>query len=495
MLVTSRSEVPMQKVYLLVRTLCREAANEGDGVGEILGSTQDAGDVVVGSHGRRASLTLLAVCLGFFMILLDGSALNVALPSMQRDVGGSMSALQWLINIYTIPLASLLLTAGVLADRAGSRRVFVWSLAGFTLASLLCALSPTLAVLTAFRCLQGIAAAGVLPTTLAIIARNYPDPMERARAIMMWGATGSIALVVGPIGGGIATEVLGWRAIFLVNVPVGIVALGLSIRYADETDRRRGESFDFTGQILAILGLVLLVAGLIESGEHGWSSPLTLGLIGLSVPALVGFVLVELRVPAPMLPLDIFRRAAFSASIACGFAFQFGAYGLQFVVALNLQQHWAYSPLRAGMFMVPFATLWTLGTLVLNRRWAAKGMRWLMTTGGGIALIGAVGCLFVGGAETWPVLLIATAIVGLGAGILGPSCNGAAMAAIDRQFAGMASGVLNTSRQVGMAIGIACLGSLLATFGFEGGLRISAALVGIGFAAIIGLSARYLRDM
>lgn len=444
--------------------------------------------------GRRASLTLTAVCLGFFMILLDGSALNIALPSIQRDISGSLASLQWLINIYTIPLASLLLTAGVLADRVGSRRVFVWSLAGFTSASLLCALSPGMSALVVFRCLQGVAAAGLLPTTLAIIARNYPDPAERARAIMMWGATGSIALVVGPIGGGIITELLGWRAIFLVNLPVGVAALWLTIRYARETDRRAGESFDFLGQVLAIAGLVFLVAGLIESGELGWSAPLAVALIGASIPALVGFAFVELKSPAPMLPFSVFRRAAFSASIASGFAFQFGAYGLQFVVVLYLQQQWGYSALQAGLFMVPFASLWTLGTLVLNRRWAPRGMRWMMMVGGVIAVLGTVVCVFVGSRNAWPLLMIGTAITGLGAGILGPSCNGAAMAAIDRQFAGVASGVLNTSRQIGMAIGIACLGALLATFGFTAGLRLAAILVALGFAIIVGLSARYLRD-
>ena len=171
------------------------------------------------SASRVQALALTAVCLGFFMILLDGSALNIALPAIERDIGGSIAALQWLVNIYTVPLASLLLTAGVLADRVGSRSVFLWSLGGFTAASLLCAISPNLGLLMAFRCLQGIAAAGLLPTTLAIIARTYPDPIARAKAITMWGATGGIALVAGPIGGGLLTEFIGWRSIFFVNVP------------------------------------------------------------------------------------------------------------------------------------------------------------------------------------------------------------------------------------------------------------------------------------
>ena len=256
---------------------------------------------------KHAAYALFSVCLGYFMVLLDGSALNIALPSIQQDIHGSLATLQWLVNSYTIPLACLLLTAGALADRAGSRRVFLVALAGFVLMSLACALSIDARMLIIGRALQGISAAGVLPTTLAIIARSYPVLADRAKAITAWGATGGIALVLGPIGGGWLTQSLGWRAIFLVNVPVGLLALGLSFRYAKETERRAVASYDLLGQVTAIAGLGLTVAALIEGGARGWDDRVTLllGTGGLLALALFGFV--ENRAQSPMLPFRMFR--------------------------------------------------------------------------------------------------------------------------------------------------------------------------------------------
>jgi len=187
----------------------------------------------------RPRLALAAICMGFFMILLDGSALNVALPQVQRDMHGSLAAVQWVVNVYTVPLASLLLMAGSVADRAGAKRLFVYSLAGFTVASLVCAGSPTLAILVLARAIQGVAAAGVLPTTLTLIARMYVDPTARARAITLWGGTGGIALVAGPLGGGALSEAFGWRSIFLINIPFGVATVFLAHRYLSETPTRR----------------------------------------------------------------------------------------------------------------------------------------------------------------------------------------------------------------------------------------------------------------
>ncbi|MEV4208299.1 MFS transporter [Nocardia salmonicida] len=438
------------------------------------------------------SAALTAICLGFFMILVDGSALNIALPSIRTEAGGSMAAMQWLVNVYTIALAALLLSAGTLADRLGARRVFVWALGGFTVASLVCAVSTSLPMLLVARSVQGIFAAGVLPTTLAIIARTYPDATRRARAITVWGATGGIALVAGPIGGGLLTESLGWRAIFFINVPIGASALWLTWRHIAETTRRGDESFDWVGQLLAIAGLGALIGGLIKGGDRGWSSPLTLLLLVASVLALLGFAWAESRVPSPVLPLAIFRNKSFAASIANGFAFQFGAYGLQFMLAIFLQSQWGYDARTTGLFFLPFAMLWTFATLVLNRLWSGRGMRWLLVTGSLIAVAGAVVCSAVGDPTSWPVLLVGSAVVGLGCGLFGPSCNGAAMAAADPRYAGLASGVLNTSRQIGMAIGIALLGACLVLPNPILGVRIGSTLTVACFLAIALLSSHYV---
>nr|BFD87088.1 MFS transporter [Streptomyces sp. Xyl84] len=441
---------------------------------------------------RRTALALAAVCLGFFMILLDGSALNIALPAIERDVHGSMAALQWVVTVYTIPLASVLLTAGSISDRWGARRLFVSSLAGFTAASLLCAVSPNLTVLVVARFLQGLAAGGLLPTTLAIIARSYPVPNERAKAITVWGATGGLALVTGPIAGGALTELLSWRSIFLINVPVGLITLYLAQRYAGETPRREARSADLSGQLTGIIALSATVAYLIEGGSLGWLAPVPLVLLVTAVVTAITFVAVESRSRHPMLPLAVFRRAAFSASVTNGFAFQFGGYGIQFVLAIYLQQQWGMSAEKTGLYFLPFGTAWVFGTIVLNRRLVHRGPRFLLWTGALSSFVGSTLLLGVSDQGTWPLFAIGTGLTGLGCGVFSPSLNAAALLAIDPAYAGLGSGVLNTARQGGMALGVALLGSLAGMHDAMLGLRVSVVLVALCFLAIIGLSVRYV---
>jgi EmrB/QacA subfamily drug resistance transporter len=441
---------------------------------------------------RRTALALAAVCLGFFMILLDGSALNIALPSLQREFNGSIAALQWIVNAYTIPLASVLLTAGNLGDRWGSRRVFSWSLALFTLASLACATSPNLTFLVLFRVLQGIAAGGLLPTTLAIIARTYTNPIERAKAITIWGATGGIALMSGPLLGGALTDLFGWRWIFLINVPVGLLTLFLAVRFVRETPPRSAPSLDLPGQITGVLALTGLVAGLIEGGELGWTSPVVLVL--LTTAALAGglFGFIESRTPHPMLPMAMFRRTAFGASVSNGFAFQFGAYGMQFMLALYLQNIWGLSAGQTGLIFLPFGISWVFGTIVLNRRLISRGPRWLLWTGASVSLLGALLLLGVTGPQTWVLFMVGTALVGLGCGVFSPSLNAAAMLSVDPQFAGLGSGVLNTARQVGMAVGVALLGVLAVLSNPIVGMHAGMIVVAACFLAIVALSLRFV---
>ncbi|MGM9444724.1 MFS transporter [Streptomyces murinus] len=455
-------------------------------------SAHSAPSAAPASEARHSALALAAVCLGFFMILLDGSALNVALPAVERDVHGSMAALQWVVTIYTIPLAALLLTAGSVSDRWGARRLFVSSLAGFTTASLLCALSPNLTVLVVARFLQGIAAGGLLPTTLAIIARTCPDPLERAKAITVWGATGGLALVAGPLGGGALTELLGWRSIFLINVPVGLVTLHLARRHARETARRESRAADLPGQLTGIVALSASVAYLIEGGSLGWAAPVPLLLLAVSAITAVAFVAVEARSPHPMLPLAVFRRSAFSASVANGFAFQFGGYGLQFMLAIYLQQQWGLSAERTGVYFLPFSVAWVFGTIVLNRRLVHRGPRFLLWTGALSSFVGSALLLGVADRGTWPLFIVGTGLTGLGCGVFSPSLNAAALLAIDPAYAGLGSGVLNTARQVGMAMGVALLGSLIGMHDTLLGLRLSVVLVAACFFAVIALSVRYV---
>jgi len=455
-------------------------------------ATTTAAPAVPATRQGRPGLALAAVCLGFFMILLDGSALNIALPAVQQEMHGSISALQWVVNIYTIPLASVLLTAGNISDRWGARRLFIWSLIFFTGASLLCALSSSLGFLVAARGLQGIAAGGLLPTTLAIIARTYPDPIERAKAITLWGATGGLALVAGPIGGGVLTEVLGWRSIFLINVPVGLVTIFLTVRYASETQTRAAKSLDLAGQIVGVLTLSALVAALIEGGALGWASPLTLGLSAAAVLGIVAFFVIEKRSSHPMLPLAIFRRHAFTASITNGFAFQFGGYGMQFMLAIFVQEHWHLTAAQTGLLFLPFSISWVFGTIVLARQLVSRGPRWLLWTGATSSLIGALLVLGISDESSWPLLAVGTAFVGLGCGVFSPSLNAAALLSIDPNFTGLGSGVLNTARQIGMAVGVALLGAFVAIQDQLAGARLGMALVALCFLTIVVLSIRYV---
>jgi EmrB/QacA subfamily drug resistance transporter len=439
----------------------------------------------------REGMALAAVCLGFFMILLDGSALNVALPAIEKDVGGSISALQWVVNVYTIPLAAVLLTAGSLADRWGARRVFVSALIGFTIASLWCALSPSLGMLVVARFMQGLAAGGLLPTTLAIIARTFPDPVERVKAITIWGATGGMALVSGPIGGGLLTDAFGWRSIFVINVPVGVLTALLAARYVRETPRRDTRT-DLPGQLTGIVALAALVGYLIEGGPLGWAAPVPLVVLAVGLAASVAFMTIEARSAHPMLPLAVFRRAAFSASITNGFAFQFGGYGLQFMLAIYLQQHWHISALKNGAYFLPFSVAWVFGTIVLARRLVPLGPRALLWIGALFSFVGTLLLLGVEHPDSWPLFAVGSGLVGLGCGIFSPSLNAAAMMSIDPAYAGLGSGVLNTARQVGMAMGVALLGSLIAMHDALLGLRISILLVAACFLSIIVLSLRYV---
>ncbi|MER5432061.1 MFS transporter [Streptomyces sp. NPDC002588] len=446
---------------------------------------------LLSSDPPSSGAALVAVCLGFFMILLDGSALNVALPSIEHDVHGSISALQWVVNIYTIPLASVLLTAGSLADRWGARRLFLSSLATFTFASLLCALSPTLGLLVAARFLQGVAAGCLLPTTLAIIARTYPDQLERARAITVWGAIGGVALVVGPIAGGFLTDLCGWRSIFAINVPVGLITVFLAHRHARETPRRDARP-DLPGQLTVIVALSAAVAYLIEGAPLGWAAPLPLALLTASVLSVAAFVAAETRTSCPMLPLAVFRRAAFTASITNGFVFQFGGYGLQFMLAIYIQRQWGVSPLRTGVYFLPFGIAWVFGTIVLNRRLVALGPRTLLWAGATVSFAGTLLLLGVQGRDTWLPFTVGTVLAGLGCGIFAPSLNAAALMSIDPAYVGLGSGILNTARQIGMAMGVALLGSLIGMRDALFGLRVGAVLVAVCFLAIVVLSLCYV---
>ena len=430
-------------------------------------------------------LAMTAVCLGFFMVLMDSSALNVALPQIRSEFAGGLAQLEWTVNSYTITMAAFLLGGGALADRLGARRLFEVSLLVFIASSAACAASPDVGALIAARAVQGVAAGGLLPASLAAIASMYPDPARRAQAFTVWGGVSSLALVLGPVVGGTLTAVVGWRAIFLINVPIGLLAV-LLCRWKVPPSPTRPASLDPAGQFAAVLVIGCGIGALVESGSHGWTTPLSLGLLAATALGALGFVLAERAAAHPVLPLGVLRRPGFAAGLLIGAMFQFGAYGSQFAISLYLQGHWGLGALGAGLSFVPFAVCWTFASFVLARAVSRTGPRLLLIGGAATAAVGALALLPLGGGRDWWVFVAGSCLLGLGAGLMGPSLPTVVLQSLPPDQAGLASGSLNALRQVGGAVAIALFGPVLAGSG-SGGLRICLALVALGFLAIAGV--------
>jgi EmrB/QacA subfamily drug resistance transporter len=436
---------------------------------------------------------LAAICAGMFMVTLDGVALNLALPSIQREFHGTLSQLEWVVTAYTLPLASLLLTTGALGDRWGARRLFIASLLAFSLTSLACALSPSLPWLIASRALQGTAAAGLLPMVLSLVAKGWQDKQQRARAVNTLAVAGAAAMVIGPLGGGLMTQVLGWPSIFVINVPIGLLGAFLARRHLRESPLRSAP-LDSPGVIAGSLALTALMAGLIEGNTLGRTHPVVIALVTAGVVGLGIFIRIEQRVRHPVLPLQIFRNRSFTAASASGFAFQFSCYGLLFMLALFVQTAWNRSPLQAGMLLLPFAIGTIVTTMLLNPLLLKRGPRWMLWAGSSLAMAGGIVTLMISTPDTWPVLVAGTVMIAVGTGIYSPTLNVVATTSVDPAYAGLASGVYNTLRQIGMAIGIAVLGSLVggsipALTGVHAGLL----LVIASTAGIVILSLRYIK--
>jgi EmrB/QacA subfamily drug resistance transporter len=440
------------------------------------------------------AMGLAAICAGMFMVTLDGVALNLALPSIQHEYHGSVSQLEWVVTAYTLPLASLLLTTGALGDRWGARRLFIASLLAFSLTSLACALSPSLAWLIASRVLQGTAAAGLLPMVLSLVAKGWQDKALRARAVNTLAIAGGVAMVVGPLGGGLMTQALGWPSIFLINVPVGLLGAVLARRNLRESPLR-STPLDWPGVVVGSVALTSLMAGLIEGNTLGRTHPVVVALVAVGVLGIGIFIRIEQRVSHPVLPLAIFRNRSFSAAAASGFAFQFSCYGLMFMLALFVQRAWGCSPLQAGMLLLPLAIAMILTALVLNPLLIKRGTRWMLWAGSALATTGGLVAVMISTPDTWPVLVAGTVMMGIGTGIYSPTLNVVATTSVDPAYAGLASGVYNTLRQIGMAIGIAVLGSLVGgTLPALTGLHAGLLLIVASTAGIFVLTLRCIKD-
>ena len=417
------------------------------------------------SDSNRRWWTLGAMCFALFMVMLDNTVTNVALPSIQRDFDASLSALEWTINAYTLTFAVLLVTGGRLGDIFGRRLVFLIGVVIFALASATIGFAPTEGWLVASRALQGIGAALMMPGTLSIISNAFP-PEERGRAIGIWAGVSAIALAVGPLVGGWLTEEVSWRAIFFLNLPVAVGAVVVTLFAAEESrDETVGRTVDIPGIAALTTALTALVFALVEGNAWGWSSPGIIALLAVSVAATVAFVAIERRAAAPVVDFDALRSKQFLGANVVAFMVSFGMLAMFFFLALYMQNILGYSPLEAGIRFLPSTVVIIFVAPVAGRLADRIGPRSLMVAG---MVIVAVSLLWQSRIEvdtSYAFLAPAFVLMGLGMGMVMSPMSMAAMNAVDRSKAGVASGTLSMFRMVGGTFGVAALGALVASVG------------------------------
>ncbi|MFT3866621.1 MAG: MFS transporter [Solirubrobacterales bacterium] len=410
----------------------------------------------------QAWWTLVAVSLGTFMLLLDVTIVVVALPDIQKALGAGFSDVQWTVDAYSLSLASLLLASGSIADLFGRRRIFAAGLAIFTSASLLCGLAQSPAMLIAFRAVQGIGGATIFATSLALLAQTFHGK-ARGVAFGVWGAVVSVSTAAGPLLGGLLTTGIGWRWIFFVNVPIGIVAVFITLRFVEESRPPHARRVDVPGFAVFTLGLVSLVYGLIRANEHGWTNTVSLAAFVLSAVLLAAFPFVERAVKDPMFDLSLFRKPTFVGGAVAAFAMNGSLYAMLLYFTLYLQEVLGYSALQTGLrlALVTGAALFT--AIPAGRLSSRVPVRWLI--GPGLIMVG-VGLLLMRGLDVssdWTHLIPGFIVAGLGSGLVNPPLASTAVGVVEPRFAGMASGINSTFRQVGIATSVAALGSILAT--------------------------------
>jgi EmrB/QacA subfamily drug resistance transporter len=443
----------------------------------------------------RKWLTLVAVAFGLFMIMLDNTVVNVALPSIRRDLGISISELEWVVNGYALTFGVLLLTGGKLADLVGRRRIFIVGLVIFTASSFVCGFAGSAGVLIGARVVQGVGAALMNPATLSIITATFP-PRQRGMAIGIWAGVSALALAIGPLVGGALTEHINWSWVFYINVPIGIIGIFAARLFIDESkDTAREQRLDFPGLLTSALGLFALTYALIESNDRGWGDPRVLGLFAAAGVLLAAFLLLESRQRLPMLDLSLFRNATFASANTVMLLIGLAMFGTFFFVSLYLQNVLRYSPVKAGATFLPMTVLIMLVAPNAGRLSDRYGPRALMVPG--LALVTASLVLFSlldAGSSFWAILP-ALIVGGFGMAMSMAPTTSAAMHAVPMDKAGVGAAVINSMRQVGGSVGIAVMGAIVATRfdashpnpldfvnGFQLSLRVAA---GIAFAGVL----------
>jgi MFS transporter, DHA2 family, methylenomycin A resistance protein len=435
------------------------------------------------------SLTLAAMSLGYGVVQLDVTIVNTALNSIGSSLGGGVSELQWVVSAYTIAFAAFILTAGALGDRIGAKRIFIAGFAIFTAASVACALSPNATMLIAARAVQGLGAAILVPNSLALLSHAYPDDRARGRAVGIWAAGASLALTAGPLVGGGLIALVGWRSIFLVNLPIGLTGLWLSWRYASETTRSPQREIDLPGQLAAIAALGCLAGAIIEGGTLGWSHPFVLSGFAAAVVLAVLFVWQERRAPQPMLPLSLFRHRMFALTALVGLFVNVAFYGLIFVFSLYFQRVNGWSPFATGLAFVPMMGAVLPVNLVASRVAERIGAPATIALGAALSASGCLALLGIGQGTSYWAICAQLIVIGGGLGLLVPPLTSTLLGSVEKSRSGIAAGVLNATRQTGSVLGVALFGSLAGQAdallaGAHASLVISAGLLLAGGATI-----------
>ncbi|WP_407181440.1 MFS transporter [Bradyrhizobium sp. STM 3562] len=432
--------------------------------------------------------------LGYAVVQLDITIVNTALASISASLGGGVSELQWVVSAYTIAFAAFILTAGALGDRIGAKRVFMAGFAIFTLASLACAAAPNAAFLIAARCVQGFGAAILVPNSLALLNHAYADEKARGRAVGLWAAGASVALTAGPFVGGGLIALVGWRAIFLVNLPIGLIGLWLTFRYAEETTQHPQHEIDLPGQLAAIAALGSLAGALIGGGALGFDNAFVVaGFVSAAVIGLL-FVRREARASQPMLPLSLFRHRMFATTALVGLLVNVAYYGLIFVLSLYFQEVNGLSPFATGLAFVPMLGAVLPVNLLAPRVAERIGAPATIAAGAALSAAGCLALLGIASGTSYVAMCLQLVVISCGLGLLVPPLTSTLLGSVEKSRSGIAAGVLNATRQTGSVLGVALFGSLVAArgafiAGAHASLMISAAVL-FSAAAAIWLAAR-----
>src|SRR5216683_2186507 len=405
-------------------------------------------------------LTLAAMSLGYGVVQLDVTIVNTALNSIGASLGGGVSELQWVVSSYTIAFAAFILTAGALGDRLGAKRIFMAGFAVFTAASVACALAPNAAILIAARAVQGLGAAILVPNSLALLSHAYPDEKQRGRAVGIWAAGASLALISGPLIGGGLIALIGWRSIFLVNLPIGLAGLWLSCLSASDTTRHQEREVDLPGQGAAIAALGCLAGAIIEGGTLDWRHPFVIAGLAASAVLAILFVVQERRAPQPMLPLSLFRHRLFALTALVGLLVNVAFYRLIFVFSLYFQRVNGLSPFATGLAFLPMLGAVLPVNLVAARVAERIGAPATIAVGNAMAACGCLALLGIERGTSYWAIGAQLTIIGAGLGLLVPPLTSTLLGSVEKSRSGIAAGALNSTRQTGSVLGVALFGSL-----------------------------------